>query len=83
MDKRKVDLETASVEQIDKSLRAWRGIVVYTAFAYAAVAVIAFWVGSPIVGALMIVAGLVGVPWLWHYVGARHQRARARARSSA
>jgi hypothetical protein len=58
----KPKLESASVEQIDNSLRAWRGIVVYSGFMYAAVAAIAFWVGWPIVGALMIVVGLVGVP---------------------
>lgn len=83
MGKRAFDWSTATPEQIDRSLRLWKIRLFTGAVQYAIVVGIAFWVGSPILGAATIVVGLVGLPWAWRSVTAKHGAHRTEGPNAA
>ena len=71
-----IDWDAATPEQIDRSLRAWKIRLRISAVQYALVVGIAFWVGSPVLGALTVVVGVVGMSLTWRWVKAKHRQPR-------
>jgi predicted Na+-dependent transporter len=67
-----VDWSAATPEQIAQSFRAWKVRLMIAAVQYAIVVVIAFLVGSPVVGAVTLAVGVVGLILTWRWVQAKH-----------
>jgi Flp pilus assembly protein TadB len=79
MGKRDVDWSAATPEQINTSLRVWKLRLTVGAIQYGVVIALAFWLGSPILGAVTVVVALVGLPLTWRWVHAKHRGLRNRA----
>jgi Flp pilus assembly protein TadB len=75
----RVDPSTLTVDQVDRSLRAWHRSVTVSTVCCAGVAAIAFAFGLTIFGAIMVLVGLIGAPLSWRLLTAEHAKLRAKA----